>query len=108
MPGTLVQMGAMISCAHQGMAQVASVSPRVKLMGQPLAVLGPAPATVAGCALPPPPNGNGPCVTGTWSTSALRVKSMGLPALLMDSQALCAPTGTPLMVKLTQLRVKGQ
>jgi hypothetical protein len=31
---------------------------------------------------------------------------MGQPVLLQDSQSVCAPTGTPLTVVATQLRVK--
>jgi hypothetical protein len=31
----------------------------------------------------------------------------GLPVLLMDSQAICAPTGTPLIITVTQTRVSG-
>jgi hypothetical protein len=32
--------------------------------------------------------------------------SMGQPVLLQDSQSLCTPTGTPLTVMVTQVRVK--
>jgi hypothetical protein len=37
----------------------------------------------------------------------VRVTSNGLPVLLQDSQAICAPTGTPLVILTTQVRVKG-
>jgi len=40
-------------------------------------------------------------------TGATRILSNGQPVLLLDSQAICAPTGTPLMVVLTQMRVSG-
>jgi hypothetical protein len=40
-------------------------------------------------------------------TSALRITSNGQPLLLLDSQAICAPTGTPLIIALTQIRVTG-
>lgn len=106
MPGTLVHVGAVVQCAHQGVANPTSPFPRVKVSGQPI-VLQPIPWTVAGCTLPPPTAGNGPCVTGQWVTGSLRVKANKLPVLLMDSQAICAPTGTPLTVKTTQPRVKG-
>jgi hypothetical protein len=66
-----------------------------------------APYVVAGCAMPPPPSGNGPCVTAQFVSSATRVFSNGQPLLLLDSQAICAPTGTPLMILLTQVRVTG-
>jgi hypothetical protein len=76
-------------------------------MGQPT-VQQPMPFVVAGCAFPPPPVANGPCVTANWIMGALRVKSMGMPLLLADSQALCVPTGTPLNIGMTQMRVKAQ
>lgn len=107
MPGVFLHQGAIVQCAHQGMAQPTLVSPRVKVMGQPVAVKA-APYTVAGCTLPPPPAANGPCVTGQFVLSALRVKADRLPVLLFDSQAVCAPTGTPLTAKFAQQRVKGQ
>jgi hypothetical protein len=66
------------------------------------------PYTISGCSFPPPPSGNGPCVIAQWITAAVRVKAMGLPVLLQDSQALCTPTGTPLNVVVTQFRVKGK
>ena len=66
-----------------------------------------APYVVAGCALPPPTAGNGPCVTAQWITAATRVTSNGQPLLLLDSQAICAPTGTPLVIVATQTRVTG-
>lgn len=63
------------------------------------------PYLVTGCAMPPPPSGNGPCVTAQFVTAATRVLSSGQPLLLFDSQALCAPTGTPLTILATQTRV---
>jgi hypothetical protein len=57
--------------------------------------------------MPPPTAGNGPCVTAQWVTGATRVTSNGQTLLLLDSQAICAPTGTPLMIVMTQTRVTG-
>jgi len=57
--------------------------------------------------MPPPTAGNGPCVTAQWITGATRVVSNGLPVLLQDSQAICTPTGTPLLIVTTQTRVMG-
>jgi hypothetical protein len=88
------------------MAQPTVPNPRVKVMGQPT-VQQAAPWTVAGCAFPPPPAGNGPCITAQWVTGAFRVKSMGMPLLLQDSQAICTPTGTPVIIATTQTRVSG-
>jgi hypothetical protein len=105
MPGFLVQVGATVMCAHGGQAQATVPSPRVLLGGQP-AVAQPAPWVVAGCAFVPPA-GNGPCVTANWVTGAVRVLAGGQPLLLQDSQAVCVPTGTPLTVLVTQVRVTG-
>ena len=67
----------------------------------------PTPYLVAGCTLPPPTAANGPCVTAQWVTGAVRVLAGGTPVLLATSQAICAPTGTPLIVSATQTRVLG-
>jgi len=53
------------------------------------------------------PGANGPCVAAQFVTSATRVLSNGVPLLLMDSQAICAPTGTPLIPAIVQTRVIG-
>jgi hypothetical protein len=63
------------------------------------------PWVVAGCAMPPPPAGNGPCVTAQFLMGSVRVLSNGLPLLLFDSQAICVPTGTPTITAVTQTRV---
>ena len=104
MPGFMVQVGATVMCAHGGQAQATVPSPRVMLGGQP-AVTQPAPWVVAGCAFVPPA-GNGPCVTANWVVGAARTLAGGQPVLLQDSQAICVPTGTPLTIVVTQLRVR--
>jgi hypothetical protein len=98
-------MGATVLCAHGGQAQPVAPFPRVLVGGQPV-VTQSTTYTVAGCPFVPP-GGNGPCVTAQFVTAALRVKAGGAPILLQDSQAVCAPTGTPLQILVTQLRVKG-
>jgi hypothetical protein len=103
MPGFLLHQGAVVLCMHGGQAQPTVPSPRVKVSGQPVTTQ-PAPYTVAGCPFPPP--SGGPCVTAQWLTAATRVRSNGMPLLLQDSVAVCAPTGTGVQVLLTQLRVK--
>lgn len=101
MPGPLLHQGAIVLCAHAGQAQPLVPNPRVLVSGMPtLTITGP--WAVAGCALPPP---TGPCVTAQFVTAAVRVTSMGQPLLLMDSQALCAPTATPLVPITAQTRV---
>lgn len=106
MPGYLLHVGATVLCTHGGQAQATSPNPRVSVGGQPI-VTQSAPYVVAGCAFPPPPVANGPCVTAQWVSAAVRVKAGGMPVLLQDSQAICAPTGTPLNIVVTQVRVKG-
>lgn len=104
MPGFLIHVGASVLCSHGGQAQATAPNPRVSVSGQPSVTL-PAPWLVAGCALPPPPAANGPCVTAQFVTAATRVTSNGQPLLLFDSQAICAPTGTPLLIVASQMRV---
>ena len=106
MPGFLLHVGATVMCSHGGQAQPTVPNPGVLVMGQPTVAVT-APYVVAGCAFPPPPAANGPCVTAQFLTSAVRVTSLGQPLLLLDSQAICAPTGTPLLITLTQTRVVG-
>jgi hypothetical protein len=106
MPGFLLHLGATVLCSHGGQAQPTAVQPRVMVSGQPVVTLA-APYVVAGCVLPPPPAANGPCVTAQWLMGATRVFAEGLPVLLMDSQALCVPTATPLIIAVTQPRVTG-
>ena len=106
MPGYLLHVGATVLCAHGGQAQPTVPNPRVRVGGQPI-VTQPMPYVVAGCPFPPPPAGNGPCLTAQWVVGAVRVKAMGAPVLLQDSQAVCAPTGTPLTIVVTQPRVRG-
>jgi uncharacterized Zn-binding protein involved in type VI secretion len=105
MPGFLVHMGAVVLCAHGGQAMPTSPNPRVLVSGQPVATQ-PAPYSVAGC----PFNVGGspsPCITGQWLTASTRILVGGMPVILFDSQAMCAPNGTPLMITSTQTRVTG-
>ena len=91
---------------HGGQAQATVPNPRVKVSSQ-MTVQMPNPWLIAGC----PFNVSGspvPCVTAQWMTAATRVKSGGLPLLLQDSQAVCAPNGTGVNIVVTQLRVKAQ
>ncbi len=106
MPGFLLHMGATVLCLHAGQAQPVVTNPRVKVSGQPV-VTQTSTYTIAGCTLPPPPAANGPCVTAQWITAATRVRAGGMPVLLQDSQAICAPSGTGLNIVVTQMRVKG-
>lgn len=104
MPGYLLHAGATVLCAHGGQATPTVPSPRVRVAGQPITTLS-GPYAIAGC----PFNVSGgpvPCVTAQWTVGATRVRSGGVPVLLQDSQAICAPNGTPVTITVTQVRVK--
>jgi hypothetical protein len=65
-----------------------------------------APYVIAGC--PFFTGGNPlPCVTGQWTVAATRVMSGGQPLVLMDSQSVCTPNGTPMLPTVAQTRVLG-
>lgn len=104
MPGFVLHMGATVLCSHAGQAQPTASNPRVKVNGQPVVTQANTYA-IAGCAL----TGTGapPCATAQWVSTATRVRVGGMPVLLQDSQATCIPTGTPLNIVATQMRVKG-
>ena len=106
MPGPLLHVGATVLCSHGGQGTPTMPNPRVTVSGQPVTTLA-GPYVVAGCAMPPPPAGNGPCVTGLFITGGTRVLATGQPVLLLSSQSICAPTGTPLIPVSAQTRVIG-
>jgi hypothetical protein len=105
MPGPLLHVGATVLCAHAGTATPTVPNPRVLVSGQPTVLMS-GPYVIAGC----PFNVSGspvPCVTAQWVVAALRVLSNGQPLVLMDSQAVCVPNGTPLLPVAAQMRVIG-
>jgi hypothetical protein len=104
MPGFLLHVGAQVQCAHGGSAQPATPNPRVLVGGQPTALLSTL-YLVGGCTFPPPPGGNGPCVTGQWLVGTIRITSGGQPLCIMGGQSVCTPTGTPLVPIASQTRV---
>jgi hypothetical protein len=106
MPGFLLHLGATVLCSHSGQAQPTSPNPRVLVSGQPI-VMQPAPYVIAGCPFTTPAGSPLPCVTAQWVTAATRITSNGMPVLLMDSQAVCMPNGTPILITVTQTRVTG-
>ncbi len=103
MPGPVVHLGATVLCMHGGQAMPTAPNPRVLVSGQPVSTLA-APYVVAGCPFVSP-GGNGPCVTAQWVVGSTRVLVAGAPLVLQTSQAVCAPTGTGLLVVATQPRV---
>lgn len=104
MPGPIVHIGATVMCSHGGQATPSAPFARVMVGGQPV-VTQPTPYLIAGCTFPPPTAANGPCVTGQWLTGSVRVLAGGMPLVLMDSQSICAPTGTPMAATVVQPRV---
>jgi hypothetical protein len=105
MPGFVVHRGAIVTCSHLGPATPTVAASRVKVSQMPVVTL-PIPYVVTGCAqaaalLPP-------CVAGQVLLGALQVKSEGMPLMLADSQSICAPNGTPLLVMMTQMQVKAR
>jgi hypothetical protein len=103
MPGFVLHVGASVLCTHGAPAQPTAFSARVRVSGQAITTMA-APYLVNGC----PFNISGvpsPCVTANWIVAATRVTSDGQPVLLVDSQAICAPNGTPLVILATQTRV---
>jgi hypothetical protein len=102
MPGFLIQQGATVMCIHGGQAMPLVPNPAVTLEGMPSCLL-PDPWSVAGCPGIPPTIP--PCVMASWVVGTVRVTSYGQPLLMQSSQAVCTPTGTPLLPIVTQLRV---
>lgn len=101
MAGTAVQLGATVICAHAGQAMPTTPNPRVLLGNQPVITLT-SPWVVAGCGL----TGSAPpCVTAQFVVGATRVLAGGAPIVVQSGTSICAPTGTPLQVLVTQLRV---
>jgi len=102
MPGFLIQQGATVICIHGGQAMPLVPNPAVTLEGMPSCLL-PDPWSVAGCPGIPPTIP--PCVMASWVVGTVRVTSYGQPLLVQSSQAICTPTGTPLLPIVTQVRV---
>jgi len=105
MPTPLLHVGATVMCAHAGQAQPTAPNPRVLVSGQPTVTIA-APYTIAGGPFTTGSNPM-PCVTGQWTMGATRLISNGQPLVLMSSQSICAPNGTPMMPTVAQTRVLG-
>jgi len=104
MPGFLLHVGATVTCSHAGSAQPTTPNPRVTVMGMPTVTMA-SPYLVTACSLTP--TGAPFCVNAQWVSAATRISSNGQPLLLMDSQAVCAQNGNPLLVLATQTRTSG-
>ena len=102
MPGPALHVGAVVTCSHAGPAQSMSPFPRILLSGQPVVNIS-SPYAVTGCALTG--TSTPPCVTGQWTTGAVRVLAGGVPVALMSGTSTCVPTGTPMLPMTSQIRV---
>jgi hypothetical protein len=107
MPGPLVTATTTVLCIHAGTATPVTPNPRVSVSGQPIVTIA-STYTIAGCTFPAMTTGAPPCVTAQFTTAATRVQAGGQPVLLVDSQAVCAPNGTPVTIIPGQARVTGQ
>jgi len=87
---------------HAGQAQPTAPFPRVMVSGQAVVTLA-TPYVIAGCALAS--TSSPPCVSAQWVVGATRVLAGGMPVITQTSQAVCVPTGQPLLVVTTQPRV---
>jgi hypothetical protein len=102
MPGFVVDSGATVLCAHGGQAMPITPNQRVLVSGQAAATTATAYA-IAGCPSGPP--NPGPCVSAQWLAGVTRVLAGGIPVVTQESPSVCEPTGTPLNVVATQVRV---
>jgi len=100
MPGPMLHLGAVVTCAHGGQAVPTVPVPRVLVSGQPVATIA-APYAVAGCPFASAP---GPCVSGQWVVGATRVLAMGQPVAIQTGVSTCAPNGAPLLPVAVQPR----
>jgi hypothetical protein len=108
-PGALFHVGAIALCPHGGQVMTVPGSPRVTVMGAPVASTADQ-FLVAGCVFTVGPKPQ-PCVKVQWLLPATRVKVMGMPAILAPAPGLCQsveqiPGGPPNVVNV-QARVKG-
>src|SRR5690242_4542203 len=102
----ILHVGAEVMCLHEGEAEPTLSNPRVKVNSMEIITVN-CQYTITGCVLPPPPSGNGPCTSATWTGIgvATRVRAGGLPVVLLNSQATCVPSGTGLQVMSVQTQV---
>jgi hypothetical protein len=102
MSGFVLHVGAKVICSHPpgGDATPATSNPRVKVGGQNTILVTDAYVIGGGCPV------NTPCATATWTHGANRVKSLGRPLVLTDSQSTSLPNAAPLRPISSQTRVK--
>lgn len=101
----LVTVANTVLCSHGGKASPTLPNVRVRAGGQPT-VTQPAPYLVVAC--PAPAQSLPPCVSASWLTGALRIRSTGRPVLLTDSKGITAPNAVPTSTLPAQVRVRGR
>lgn len=109
MAGFPFHSGAQALCPHGGTIAILPISQRVRVGGQPVAVVND-PNQVTACSF----NVSGvpqPCVRVQWLAPAQRVRVLGQPAVLHTSAGQCFSAnqfaqGPPVIVS-TQARVRG-
>lgn len=82
MPGFLLHVGAVMTCAHGIPATIPPMQPRALVMGQPIMPINTV-ITVAGCPFQMPAAPNpipDPCLVVQWAMPATRVLVSGQPA----------------------------
>lgn len=106
MSGFVVTGKSKAICAHSGEVQATKVEPRILINKEPI-VTQAGSFVISGCKNPPPPANVGPCAAAAWVKGATKVLFFNQPALLMDSQAVCAPTGGSVTEVSVQNKVMG-
>src|SRR5260221_11990788 len=104
MPGPMLNVTSSVMCLHAGVGTPTAPNPRVSAMGSPVVTLMTT-YVIAGCSLTSTPPF---CATAQFVTAATRVTAGGQPILLADSQAVCAATGTGVIILPNQARVTAQ
>lgn len=108
MPGPMLHSGTTATCPHGGTLNIIAASPRVTVLGMPVAVLSDQ-GLVAGCVFTLPGGKPQPCVTTRWIAAATRVLANGQPVLINPLVALCLSAeqipGGPPIISASQTRV---
>lgn len=103
----LVTVANTVLCSHGGKASAMMPNMRVRAGGQPT-VTQPPPYLIVGCPFVTPAVTPLPCISASWLTGALRVRSTGQPVLLTGSKGITAPNGVSANILPAQVRVRGR
>jgi hypothetical protein len=110
MSGTVVHVGATITCPHMGTIMAITSNTRVSVSGQSVVTASDT-FTVSGCPFLMTTPSPQPCILARWLVPSTRVKVNGQPVILKTSTGICqsalqVPQGPP-NILVTQPRVKG-